>query len=119
MTALNSANNSVDPSQSLINNGSLAVSPTGAFAGTLTVNVNGVAQVFNYSSAAPVVPPAANTIYADNIDDFVNSFNLQQSGVTASFDPSSVNASFARSIERGPSASSGARQRIRRRPALP
>jgi flagellar hook-associated protein 1 FlgK len=96
VTPLNSANNSVDPSQALINNGSLAVSPTAAFAGTLQVNVNGTAQTFNYSSAAPVVPPAANTIYADNIDDFVNSFNLQQSGVTASFDPSSQKIVFAR-----------------------
>jgi flagellar hook-associated protein 1 FlgK len=96
VTPLNSANNSVDPSQSLINNGSLATSPTGAFAGTLSVNVDGVAQTFNYTSAAPVVPPAAGTIYADNIDDFVNSFNLQQSGVTASFDPSSQKIVFAR-----------------------
>ncbi len=96
VTPLNSANNSVDTSQSLINNGSLAVSPTGAFAGTLTVNVDGTAQVFNYSNAAPVVPPAANTIYADNIDDFVNSFNQQQAGVTASFNPSSQTIVFTR-----------------------
>jgi flagellar hook-associated protein FlgK len=43
-----------------------------------------------------VVPPAANTIYADNIDDFVNSFNLQHAGVTASFDPTSQTVVFAR-----------------------
>jgi flagellar hook-associated protein 1 len=96
VTPLNSANNSVDPSQSLINNGSLAVSPSGAFTGTLSVNVNGVTENFTYSNAAPVVPPAANTIYADNIDDFVNSFNLQHAGVTASFDPSSQKIVFAR-----------------------
>jgi flagellar hook-associated protein 1 len=96
VTALNSANNSVDPSQSLINNGSLATSPTGPFAGTLSINVDGTTQTFNYSNAAPTVPPAPNTIYADNIDDFVNSFNLQQAGVTASFDPSSQKIVFAR-----------------------
>jgi flagellar hook-associated protein FlgK len=96
VTPLNSANNSVDPSQSLINNGSMAVSPTGAFAGTLLINVDGTAQTFNYTSAPPVIPPAANTIYADNIDDFVNTFNLQQAGVTASFDPSSQKIVFTR-----------------------
>jgi flagellar hook-associated protein 1 len=94
---LNSANNTVDPSQALLNNGSLANPPTAAFApGTLTVQVDGQSKILNYTSAAPTVPPAAGTIYADNIDDFVNSFNLQHTGVTASFDPTSQTVVFAR-----------------------
>jgi len=96
VTPLNSANNTVDPSQSLINNGSLAVSPTAAFNGTLSVTVNGATENFTYSNAAPTVPPAADTIYADNIDDFVNSFNDQHSGVTASYDSTSQSIVFAR-----------------------
>jgi flagellar hook-associated protein FlgK len=100
---LNSANNTVDPSQALIGNGSLANPPTAAFAPilpatatTLTVSVDGQSKVLTYTSAAPTVPPAADTIYADNIDDFVNSFNLQHTGVTASFDPASQKVVFAR-----------------------
>ncbi|HUN28316.1 MAG TPA: hypothetical protein VMV65_00790, partial [Alphaproteobacteria bacterium] len=50
---MNSANNTVDTSQSLINNGALANPPTGALNGTLTINVDGTAQNFTYTTNAP------------------------------------------------------------------
>jgi len=95
---LNSANNTVDPSAALIGNGTLANPPTAAFAAgsTLTVTVDGVSTTLNYTSAAPPAVPAAGTVYADNIDDFVNSFNNQNLGVTASFDSTSQQIVFAR-----------------------
>ena len=91
---MNSANNTVDTSQPLIGNGALANAPTANFAAgtTLTISVDGVNQVFNYSSVAP--PP--NGIYADNVGDFVSSFNALQSGVTASYDSTSQQIVFAR-----------------------
>jgi flagellar hook-associated protein 1 FlgK len=95
---LNSSNNTVDPAQALIGNGSLANAPAAAFAAgsTLTVQVDGTTTTLNYTSAAPTVPPAADTIYADNIDDFVSSFNQQHVGVTASFDTTSQTIVFTR-----------------------
>lgn len=91
---MNSANNTVDTSQPLIGNGALANAPTANFAAgtTLTISVDGVNQVFNYSSVAP----PANGIYADNVGDFVSSFNALQSGVTASYDSTSQQIVFAR-----------------------
>jgi flagellar hook-associated protein FlgK len=85
---MNSANNTVDTSQLLTNNQSLANSPAAALAGSLTVTVNGVAQTFNYTTAA-----GGNS---DTIDDFVTNFNAAHMGVTASFDAASQRIVFAR-----------------------
>lgn len=85
---MNSANNTVDTSQQLTNNQALANPPTLALAGTLTVTVNGIAQTFNYNTAA-----GANS---DTVDDFVTSFNSAHMGVTASFDAASQRIVFAR-----------------------
>lgn len=50
--ALNSANNTVDTSASILNNPTLANSPTAAFTGQLTVNDDGVNQNYLYSTVA-------------------------------------------------------------------
>lgn len=85
---LNSANNTVDTSQQLLNNGALANPPTGTLTGTLTINVNGVSRAFNYSTAA-----GGN---ADTINSFISNFNSGHYGVTASFDATSQRIVFAR-----------------------
>jgi flagellar hook-associated protein 1 len=99
IVAMNSANNTVDTAQALIGNGALANAPTAAFAAgsTLTISVDGVAQTFDYTSAAP--PATGGTpgvVYADNVGDFVSSFNTLESGVTASYDAASQQIVFAR-----------------------
>ena len=100
IVAMNSADNTVDTSQALIGNGALANPvPAGGFAAgaTLTITVNGVPQTFGYSSnAPPAAGPVAGAIYADNVGDFVSSFNSLQSGVTASYDSASQEIVFAR-----------------------
>jgi flagellar hook-associated protein 1 len=97
---MNSSNNTVDTSTPLIGNGALAnpVPAAGFAAGsTLTISVDGVNQTFDYTSNAPPATGAvAGTIYGDNVEDFVSSFNALQSGVTASYDPSSQEIVFAR-----------------------
>ncbi len=96
---MNSANNTIDTSQSLTNNGALANPPTAVLNGTLEINVDGVggaAATFNYTTAAPPPVPVTGTIYADNVGDFVSSFNALQMGVTASYDSSSQEIVFAR-----------------------
>lgn len=95
---MNSSNNTVDTSASLINNGALANPPTANLTGTLTINVDGTTQTFNYQTAPPVTPPGpvAGTVYADNVQDFVSSFNSLQWGVTASYDPAAQEIVFAR-----------------------
>lgn len=87
VAALNSANNAVDPAAALNANASLANPPAAAgIAGTLTVNVDGVAQTFNY-----------NTSTTDSsINAFIAHFNGARLGVTASFDTSSQRIVFAR-----------------------
>ncbi len=77
VTNMNLANNVVDTSAALNNNGSLANPPAAAgITGTLTVTVDGVAQAFTY-----------NTNTTDSsVDAFINHFNAQHLGVTASFD---------------------------------
>lgn len=85
---LNSANNTVDTSAQLLNNGTLANPPTAPLVGRLTVTVNGVAQTFNYNTTA-----GSNS---DTINNFITSFNNQHMGVTASFDASSQRIVFAR-----------------------
>lgn len=109
---MNSANNTVDTSQALINNGALANAPTAAFAAgsQLTITVDGVAQTFGYTSAAPPSPPLAGTIYADNVGDFVSSFNALQAGVTASYDSASQEIVFARDPSNESLALRGAQQ---------
>jgi flagellar hook-associated protein 1 FlgK len=85
----NSTNNTVDPSHQLDGYTALQYYPPAAgTTGTLTVTVNGVAQKFNYSTAA-----GGN---ADSIDDFITSFNAGQFGVKASYDSSSQKIVFAR-----------------------
>lgn len=96
---MNSANNTVDTSQALIGNGALANPPTAAFnaASTLTINVDGVAQTFSYTSAAPPAGGGATgVVYSDNVQDFVSSFNALQAGVTASYDSASQRIVFQR-----------------------
>ncbi len=91
---LNSANNTVDTSQPLIGNGSLANPPsTGPVPpaltnGQLTVTVDGVAQTFNYNVSA-----GGN---ASSINSFISNFNAANLGVTASFDSASQRIVFAR-----------------------
>lgn len=84
---MNSANNNVDTSAAIDQNGNLANPPGAAGTqGTLTVTVDGVAQTFNY-----------NTTGTDStIDGFITDFNNRHLGVTASFDPSSQQIVFAR-----------------------
>jgi flagellar hook-associated protein 1 FlgK len=96
---MNSANNTVDTSQALLNNGALANPPAGVLAGTLEIDVDGIAgaaATFNYTTAPPPPVPVAGTIYADNVGDFVSSFNSLQWGVTASYDSASQQIVFAR-----------------------
>jgi flagellar hook-associated protein 1 len=103
---MNSANNTVDTSQALINNGALANPPTAAFAANpalpaaqvsyLTVSVDGINQQFSYSSNPPPATGGVGQIYADNVGDFVSSFNALQSGVTASYDSASQQVVFTR-----------------------
>ncbi len=88
VTALNSANNTVDTSAQLTANASLANPPAAALAGALTVTTDGVAQTFNYSTAA-----GGN---ADTIDHFISNFNAAHFGVTASFDPTGQRIVFTR-----------------------
>ncbi len=85
---LNSANNSVDTSQQLTGNTSLANPPAAALAGTLTISVDGITQNFTYNTGA-----GGN---ADTIDHFVSSFNAGHYGVTASFDATSQRIVFTR-----------------------
>jgi flagellar hook-associated protein 1 FlgK len=121
IVAMNSADNTVDPSQALIGNGALANPPAAAFAAnsTLTVNVNGVAQTFAYTSAAPPATGAASgTIYADNVQDFVSSFNALQCGVTATYDSSSQTIEFARDPSNEGLALSGAQQNAPQTPSF-
>lgn len=87
VTNLNSANNAVDTSSAMNANGALADPPAGAgIAGTLTVTVDGVAQVYTY-----------NTNTTDtSIDAFISRFNNQHLGVTASFNASGQRIVFTR-----------------------
>jgi len=94
MNPVNSANQTVDTSTSLIGNNTLQVSaPAAGFAAgsTLTVNVDGIAQKFTYSAT-----PGAAQINASSIDNFITSFNALQSGVTASYDDTSQKLVFNR-----------------------
>ncbi len=85
---LNAANNTVDTSQQLLNNGSLANPPAAALIGTLTVNVDGTVNTFNYNTTA-----GSNS---DTINKFITNFNASHFGVTASFDTASQRIVFAR-----------------------
>ncbi|HTZ55186.1 MAG TPA: flagellar hook-associated protein FlgK [Candidatus Acidoferrum sp.] len=110
---MNSANNTVDTSAPLIGNGALAnpVPVAGFAAGaTLTINVDGVNQTFDYSSNPPASPPAAGVISADNVQDFVSTFNALGSGVTASYDSTSQQIVFARDPSNESLALRGAQQ---------
>ena len=88
--AMNSANNVVNTATAVVGNADLAHpgSVAGATTGTLTVQVNGVAQTFNYDYGA-----GGN---ASSIDGFMASFNAAQMGVSASFDSTTQQIVFAR-----------------------
>ncbi len=87
VTAMNSANNTLDTSSAMNGNGSLADPPAAAGAsGTLTVSVDGVAQSFSY-----------NTNTTDtSVDAFISHFNAMHLGVSASFDSTGQKIVFSR-----------------------
>lgn len=118
---MNSANNTVDTSASLINNGALANPPAAALNGTLTIDVDGIfpPQTFKYTTN-PVPPTGAvpGTVYADNVQDFVSSFNSLEWGVTASYDPSSQEIVFARDPSNESLALRGAQQGASQTPSF-
>ncbi|MBV9272134.1 MAG: flagellar hook-associated protein FlgK, partial [Candidatus Eremiobacteraeota bacterium] len=87
VVAMNSANNAVNTAAALNGNTSLANPPAaGGITGTLTVNVDGVAQAFNYDT---------NTTDS-SINGFITHFNGAHLGVTASFDTTSQRIVFSR-----------------------
>ncbi|HET7814192.1 MAG TPA: flagellar basal body rod C-terminal domain-containing protein [Candidatus Baltobacteraceae bacterium] len=87
VTNMNSANNMVDTSAAINNNGSLANPPAAAgIAGTLTVTVDGVAQTFNYDTNST----------DGSVNSFINHFNAQHLGVSASFDAAGQRMVFTR-----------------------
>jgi flagellar hook-associated protein 1 len=90
VTALNSANNTVNTAAALLANTTLFHPGTavGGTAGNLTVTVDGVPQTFNYNFGA-----GGN---AASIDGFVTNFNSAQLGVTASYDTVAQKIVFAR-----------------------
>lgn len=85
---MNSANNTVDTFAQFTNNASMANPPAAALTGSLTVNVDGVTETYNYNTGA-----GGNS---DTINDFVTNFNAAHMGVTASFDPSAQKIVFQR-----------------------
>jgi flagellar hook-associated protein 1 FlgK len=89
-TPMNSANNVVDTATAVAGNVTFAHpgATAGATTGTLTVQVDGVAQTFNYNFGA-----GGN---ASSVDGFMTSFNAAQLGVTASFDSTTQRIVFAR-----------------------
>ena len=86
--ALNAGNTTVDTTAQIDGNQTLSNPPAAALAGTLTIAVDGITQTYNYNTAA-----GGN---ADTIDDFINSFNAGQFGVTASYNATSQTIVFAR-----------------------
>jgi flagellar hook-associated protein 1 FlgK len=87
VTNMNSANNLVDTSAAINSNGSLADPPGAAgIAGTLTVTVDGVAQTFTYDTNSS----------DSSVDSFINHFNAQHLGVSASFDSTGQRIVFSR-----------------------
>ncbi len=91
MNPVNSSNQTVDTSTSLINNNTLQVSAAGAVAGSLTVNVDGINETYTYSTTS-----GAAQIDASSIDKFITSFNSLQTGVTVSYDSTAQQLVFAR-----------------------
>ncbi len=85
---MNSANNTIDTFSQFTNNASMANPPAAALTGSLTVNVDGVAETYNYNTGA-----GGNS---DTINDFVTNFNAAHLGVTASFDPAAQKMVFQR-----------------------
>lgn len=100
---LNSANNSVDTFAQLDQNATLANPPgAGGTTGTLSINLDGVTENFNYDTTA-----GQNS---DTINDFVTNFNAAHLGVTVSFDPSSQKIIFSRDPSNEDLALRGAQQ---------
>ena len=99
VTAMNSANNTIDTSTLIDGNVTLnnpPASPAGV-QGYLTISVDGINP--SISSVPPVQTFYYNTAPggdADTIDDFISNFNAGDYGVTASFDTSSQEVVFAR-----------------------
>lgn len=88
---LNAGNNTVDTTQQIIGNTSLANPPGAAFTGSINVTVDGFTQNITYHVGA-----GAGTIDASTIDSFVAGFNAQRVGITASFDTTAQKIVFAR-----------------------
>jgi len=91
MNPVNAANQTVDTSTTLINNTTLQNPATGPLNGSLTINVDGVAQTFTYSTTS-----GAAQIDASSIDNFIKSFNQLQAGVDVSYDSSAQQLVFSR-----------------------
>ena len=83
---INAANQIVDTSQNIVANPTLANAPAAAFAGNLTVNVDGVNRTFAYNLATN----------AQTIDSFISNFNGAHLGVTLSYDSVGQKVIFAR-----------------------
>lgn len=85
--ALNSANNTVDTSAAMNGNASLNHPPPAAgLTGAIAVTVDGVTQTYTY-----------NTSTTDTtVDAFINNFNNQHFGVSATFDTVGQTVVFAR-----------------------
>ena len=86
VNAINADNQVVDTSQNIVGSAALANAPAAAFAGTLTVNVDGVNRTFAYNLAGN----------AQTIDAFVTNFNTAHIGVTVSYDSVGQKVIFAR-----------------------
>jgi flagellar hook-associated protein 1 len=100
VTAMNSANNTIDTSAFMDGNVTLnnpPASPSG-IQGYLTIAIDNITPVVSTVTTADVQTFYYNTAPggdADTIDDFIQNFNAGDYGVTASFDTSSQEIVFA------------------------
>jgi flagellar hook-associated protein 1 len=116
---MNSADNTVDPSAPLTSTALANPAPAAGLNGQFQINVDGVTQTFNYTTnAIPATGAVPGTIYADNVQDFVSTFNAQQSGVTASYDSSSQTIVFQRDPTNESLALRGAQQGLSQTPSF-
>jgi len=85
VTALNSANNTVDSGQPIVGNTNYANPPAAPFVDTINVTTDGVTEAV-----------AINVTAATTLDDIINQFNNAHAGVTMSFDPTGQRVIFTR-----------------------